>query len=157
MELYLVRHAIAEPGAAGLSDERRALTAHGRERFGRCVAGLQRLGISVERLLHSPLLRAVETAELMAPLLEGESIVTTLLAEAPTLGLLRQFAGVASAAAVGHEPWMTDLVNRLLFDEQASAPLVFKKGAVAWLRGEPVPGGMQLVAFLPPRVLVELT
>ena len=155
VEVFLVRHAIAEPYVAGQPDEERALTAKGRSRFRLCVRGLDGLGVTFERLLHSPLLRAVQTAEELTPLLEGESAVTPLLAQAPSVQLLAELDGLSSAALVGHEPWMSDLLGLLLLDQHAILPVGYKKGAVAWLRGDPRPGGMELVAFLPPRVLVK--
>ena len=35
-------------------------------------------------------------------------------------------------------------------------PVAFKKGGVAWLRGQPIPGGYELAAMMPPKVLVKL-
>lgn len=156
MELFLVRHAIAEPYGAGLSDEARALTPEGRARFQRCVAGLERLGVELDLLLHSPLVRAVQTADELARLLVGESRVTPALAQAPTASLLAEVRGAESAALVGHEPWMSDLLTLCLGDDKTVLPVAYKKGAVAWLRGNPAPGGLELVAFLPPRILVKL-
>lgn len=156
MELYLVRHAIAEPFTPGRPDEARALTAKGRLRFRRCVQGLRALDVSFDLLLHSPLLRAVQTAEELAGLVKGSIEETLHLAQAPSTELLARLVELPSAALVGHEPWMSDLMGLLLVGEGGLAQVAFKKGAVAWLRGEPRPGGMELVAFLPPRVLVEL-
>lgn len=156
MELFLVRHAIAEPYAPGRADQARALTPEGRARFQRCVAGLERLGVELDLLLHSPLVRAVQTADELSRLLVGESRVTPALAEPPTAGLLDGVRGAESAALVGHEPWMSDLLGLCLGGGAAPLPVAYKKGAVAWLRGEPTPGALELVAFLPPRVLVKL-
>ena len=156
VDLYLVRHAIAEPFTPGRSDASRPLTAKGRSRFRRCVRGLRCLDVTFDLLLHSPLLRAVQTADELGGLVECSTEETGLLAQAPGLELLARLTECSSAALVGHEPWMGDLVGLLLTGEGGLPPVSFKKGAVAWLRGEPRPGGMELVAFLPPRVLVEL-
>ena len=156
MELFLIRHAIAEPYSSERPDEQRQLTPKGRARFRRCVAGLARMDIGFERLLHSPLVRAVQTAQELLPLLDGESMVTPLLANAPSDALLQELEGVGSAALVGHEPWMSDLMNLLLCEGGALSQVAFKKGALAWLRGDPLPGAMELRAFLPPRVMLEL-
>ena len=101
-------------------------------------------------------MRAVQTADELSRLLRGESRVTLSLAQAPTASLLGEVRGAESAALVGHEPWMSDLLALCLGREATNLPVAYKKGAVAWLRGEPVPGRLQLVAFLPPRVLVKL-
>jgi len=157
MDLFVIRHAppvaqFSGGGAFGppLSDE-------GREQWSLSVRGLEALGVRLDRILHSPLLRAAQTAEVLGKLLEGESIVCPGLAEPPTESLLEEAAGAESVAFVGHEPYVGMLVSILLGPrEDSSLVLPFKKGQVAWLRGETRPGGMQLVAFLPPRVLGQV-
>ena len=152
MRLYLIRHAIAEEAHAGLSDAARALTPEGRERMLLELHGMRRLGFGFERLLHSPLRRARETAELVAPLVAGELEVCDLLAAPPGPALRACLAG-ESIALVGHEPWLTQLAGELL-GEAYGAPL--KKGGVLVLEGEPRPGGMQLVQALAPAELRAL-
>jgi phosphohistidine phosphatase len=152
MRLCLIRHAIAEDARPGLCDEARALTAKGRERFAKEVRGLERLGFRFERLVHSPLRRARETAELLAPLSEGELVPSALLAEAPGAELVASLAG-AELALVGHEPWLTELAGLLI---GAPAGLELKKGGVLVLEGQPRAGGMQLVQALAPATLRAL-
>ena len=60
MRLYVVRHAEAAPGDP---DELRALTPAGREQARRLG---ETLGVAFDAVLSSPLLRARETAELIA-------------------------------------------------------------------------------------------
>jgi phosphohistidine phosphatase len=60
MQLYVVRHAQAVPGEP---DELRALSSHGREQARQLRDDL---GIEFDAVLSSPLLRARETAELVA-------------------------------------------------------------------------------------------
>lgn len=158
MELYLIRHAQAEEQSAGGGDEERALTREGRERFREVVRGLDRLELRFDRVYHSPYVRAQETADLLEPILDGETIVTAALARAPSDELLASLGG-ESVALVGHEPWLSDLLSLLLLGWHVyehptrSAPFEFKKGGVARLTGKPKPGEMQLVAFWPPRSL----
>ena len=154
MNLYLVRHAIAEDLQEGQTDDQRALTKEGIEKFKGVVRGLKRLELRFDRLYHSPKLRAVQTAELMMGLLEGESEVTPHLAASPSPKLLKQLRG-ESVALVGHEPWMGELCAWLVTGQMNGAAFPFKKGGVAWLEGNPTPGGMRLIAFLPPKVLRE--
>jgi phosphohistidine phosphatase len=161
MELYIIRHAEAEPAAMGRDDARRALTPKGAEAFAREVRGLEHLGVALDRVYHSPLLRAVETADLLAPLLDGESIVTPELAHPPSEEFLRSLSG-ERVAVVGHEPHVSDLLMVLVlgwrvFEPESQRGLIeFKKGAVAWLSGEPRPAGMTLVAFWPAKTLKKL-
>jgi phosphohistidine phosphatase len=152
MQLYLIRHAIAEERAPGLPDEARALTLEGRSRLKQELRGLRRLGIGFERLVHSPLRRALETAELLAPLVEGELHASALLAEPPGPALLAGLAG-ESLALVGHEPWLTQLASLLIGGTPA---LALKKGGVLVLEGEPRAGGMRLVQALAPATLRAL-
>ena len=151
MEVFLVRHAIAANALPGQSDDARPLTPEGVERFRLMVRALKKLGIGFDRLYFSPKLRAVQTAELLRPLLQGEAEVTPHLAEAPSSALLEQLRG-ESVALVGHEPWMGELCAWLLTGERLGERFPFKKGGVAHLEGRPEPGGMRLLAFLPPAI-----
>lgn len=150
MDLFLVRHAIAEERRAGLPDEQRSLTAKGRARFEGVVRRLEQTGISFDRVYHSPWLRAAQTAELLTPLLDGPLVVASGLAEPPQPAFFSALEG-NRVACVGHEPWMSDAVALLTTGYPNGSWLRFKKGAVAWLRGEPAPANMQLWALYPPR------
>ena len=156
MELFVIRHAIAVPGSMLLADADRPLTPKGRTRFSQAVMGLQRLNIRFDWLYHSPWLRAVETAELLAPVLAGTAVCSPALARAPSQEVLDALAG-ARVALVGHEPWMGELVAWLTTGAPPDGSVfAFKRGGVAWLEGQPQPGRMVLRAFLPPKVLRAL-
>jgi phosphohistidine phosphatase len=156
MDIYLIRHAVAELRRPDLQDHERALTPIGRERFAKVVDGLERLGVTLDRVYHSPWRRAVETAELIANLAQGKLEPHPGLAGSPKEDLLASLDGDA-VALVGHEPWMSELLAWLVTgDPGAAGGHVMKKGGVAWLRGEPLPGGMELRALIPPKVFREL-
>lgn len=157
-ELLVVRHAIAVERSPERPDASRALTAEGRARFSREVRGLQSLGVGVDRILHSPWVRAEQTAALLRPLLRAEGVITAHpgLAGPPERRLLRDLAP-GRVAVVGHEPWLTELVAWLATgDPGHGAGFELKKGAVAQLAGEPRPGAMTLRALLPPKLLRRL-
>lgn len=157
MQLLLVRHGIAEDRRPGRPDEERALTPRGRHRFEAAALGVLALGAQPVRVLTSPLRRARETAQILADTCGGRIEVVQELAAGPGDDLLRLLRG-KDAAAVGHEPWMSALCAWLVAGPSAPAgAFAFKKGGIALLEGEPVPGGMRLVAFLPPRVLRTLS
>src|SRR4029450_12662057 len=105
MELFIIRHAIAAPGSMLLADADRPLTPKGRTRFSQAVLGLQRLKVRFDRLYQRPGLRAVETAELLAPVLDGKAVSSPALARAPSQDVLDALDG-RRVALVGHEPWM---------------------------------------------------
>ena len=159
MELFLIRHAHALPvgGEGGpRTDAERPLSEEGRERFAAAVRALSALDLRFARVEHSPLLRAVQTAELLAPLLNGPSAVNEELTRVPGKSLLSSL-GTDRTALVGHEPYLSQLLALLAFGEpRAASGVRFAKGGVAHLQGEPVRGGMQLRALWPARTLALL-
>jgi phosphohistidine phosphatase len=156
MQLFLVRHAPALPRAAGGGDAARPLSPEGRSGFARSVRGLERLGLRFDRLYHSPWLRAVQTADALMSLVDGESVVCPELARAPSAELLSCVRG-ERVALVGHEPWLSALCAWLVLGSSANGSrLVVKKGGVVRLQGRLAPSGMELLALLPPKALRAL-
>ena len=164
MDLYVVRHAIAEPARPGGDDHDRALTSDGERKFKRSVRGMRALGWSFDRVLASPWRRAARTAELLAPIAKTAPVATELLCLAPSpelLALLARAPIVAeprfATAVVGHEPWLGELVALLATgDPELGEALELKKGGVVWLRGSIASGGMAVRAVLPPKILRAL-
>ena len=150
MDLFLIRHAIAEERRVGLPDQDRVLTDKGRARFTAVVDSLQRSGFRFDRVYHSPWRRAVQTAELLGPIADGPLVAVDGLACAPDERFFATLEG-EQVACVGHEPWMGEALSLLATGDAFGLSLAFKKGGVGWLRGEPHPGAMQLRALLPPR------
>jgi phosphohistidine phosphatase len=156
MHLYVIRHAEAVPRSSDIDDASRPLTEKGRRQWRRAARGFERLGIRPERVVHSPWLRAVQTAEELGERVDGERVATRRIAEAPSTALLRELNGEC-VAVVGHQPWLGELVALLVLGgEDSGAWLALGKGAIVWLEGEPRPGKMVLRAVLPPKVLRAL-
>jgi phosphohistidine phosphatase len=133
-ELYLVRHAIAaERGEDWPDDDKRPLTARGVSRFKDAVSGLARLDVVVDEIFTSPLVRAKQTAEILAAGLGGKPSVKVLDALAPghtpgsVLAQLSRAAKRRRIALVGHEPGLGELAAHLI---GAGRALPFRKGAV---------------------------
>jgi phosphohistidine phosphatase len=146
----LIRHAIAEDGD---DDFARPLSGEGRRRFRKSVETLERVGVRFSKVLHSPKRRALETAELLRPLCDGEFEVTPLLTHSPGDELL-ELLDVHELAVVGHEPHLSALLAWLVLGDAELAPkFELKKGGVARLEGDVEPGGMRLLALWTPRVL----
>jgi phosphohistidine phosphatase len=145
--IYLVRHGIAGPAPAGLSDGDRALTPEGKRKMQWVAAGLKRLGVAPDAVLSSPLRRAQETAALLAKALAPKLAVQPYLLLAPgheaiaVLNGLRPYRTARELVLVGHQPDLGMLASQLLTGSCGLAPLPFKKGAVAAIQ----------VAALPPR------
>ncbi|WP_305044026.1 SixA phosphatase family protein [Geoalkalibacter sp.] len=144
MKLYLVRHAKAVERAFDIPEEYRYLTPEGRERF-RAVAGsLRKKGMAPEVIVSSPLVRAVQTAEILAEALTFNGPLTIDEALAPGFGLeglhrvLGRHPGAASLACVGHNPDLSDLGGALLGTPGA---LSLSKGGVLALDWDPEAAG----------------
>jgi phosphohistidine phosphatase len=131
-ELYLVRHAIAaERGEAWPDDDKRPLTTRGVHRFRDSLPALKWLDASIDEIFSSPLIRAKQTADLLAAAVGSD--VKTLDALAPghspavVMGQLVKAAKRNRIALVGHEPGLGELAAHLI---GANHPLTFKKGGV---------------------------
>jgi phosphohistidine phosphatase len=160
VQLVLIRHGIAAERETWTGDDAlRPLTEPGRARFDAVVVGLGRLGLRFERVLHSPWLRAAETAQRLVPLTDGPLRSVAALAAPVTPvavdALLADASHRGTTALVGHEPYLSELLAALLAPTTpVPLPVRWKKGGVAWLEGDgPAAGAFSLVAFLPPSVL----
>jgi len=155
MQLFVIRHAIAEDAQPGQDDASRELTPDGERKLKKVVKGLRRLDIELDRILTSPWRRATQSAILLQPLCDDAPLSTDLLAQSPKAELLALIAELSeTTAVVGHEPWLGELVAWLAFgDTRHAEALELKKGCVVWLEGTCVPGGMTLRAILPPSVV----
>lgn len=162
MQLLVVRHAKAAEAEPDRADAARPLTPSGKRRFKRIASGLAELDVEFDVVLHSPMLRAIQTAELLADRCDGELRVDELLARPPQralFSLLEELSeqGLDRVAVVGHQPWLGELVAWCLNGAtNAASNFHLRKGGVYWLDGEPRPGAFSLVAALPPNVLAEL-
>jgi phosphohistidine phosphatase len=155
MQLFVIRHAIAEDPQPGRDDADRELTELGKTKLRRVVRGLRTLDIELVHVLTSTKKRAAQTAKLLEPIAKSPPIATDLLAQPPTPELLALIAeGKAATGVVGHEPWLGELVALLAFgDAKRGDALVIKKAGVVWLEGTVAEGGMQIRAVMPPRLL----
>lgn len=137
IRVYLVRHGIAEDPAPGQPDESRPLTAKGRKRFRRTARAFAGLDEEADHLFTSPLVRAVQTAEILArPIRQDEvGILEELGSGAPVPALLavlaKRIRDGEGVALVGHDPQMSRLVVALARLAQPDAGQVeFDKGAI---------------------------
>lgn len=137
MNLYFIRHAIAEPlGQRNeFSDEKRTLTKKGRDRMRDVARGLRKLGVEFDLILTSPLVRAFETAEILAEFLGiDKKEIGTRSALAPDGSAELVIAEIkasaaASIAMVGHQPHLGSLASRIIQGDNSTA-IQLKKGGV---------------------------
>jgi len=161
-KLYLVRHGIAEErGDAWPDDAVRPLNDRGSSRFEKSVRGLVRIGVVVDVVLTSPLVRARQTAEILATRLDPRPPMVTVESLAPGGSHQAVFADIekqgrrSRIALVGHEPGIGELAGRLIGLRHA---LPFKKGSVCRIDADALPPAQvgSLAWFLTPRILRSL-
>jgi len=161
-EIYLVRHGVAEErGDAWPDDAKRPLTDDGMSRMRKSVRGLARVGVSCDVVLTSPLVRARQTAEIVAAGLTPRPSLVTVDSLAPdgsfaaVIADLEKYARKARIALVGHEPNIGELAARLIGSRHA---VEFKKGAVCRVDLEALPpsGPGQLRWLLTPKIMRAL-
>ena len=157
MELYFLRHADAGSRETWKgSDASRPLSAEGAARMEREAEALAQLRLPLDVIVASPLVRARQTAEIVARRLALEDALRDDERLAPgfgvedLVGLLQDYRDRRAILLVGHEPDFSTVISACIGGGQVEC----KKGGVARvdLRN---PGSVQgvLVWLLPPRVL----
>jgi phosphohistidine phosphatase len=160
--IYLVRHGLADArGPKYPDDDLRPLTDRGKARLRQQNAGLLALDVRFDGILTSPLVRARQTAEVLAEAFARKPKITEYPALAPggraidAIADLAAFARRRQIALVGHAPGIGQVAARLI---GARHGIDFKKGAVCCIEvaGLPVTGWGDLRWFLTPRMLRTL-
>lgn len=162
MRLLLCRHAHAVDPSETADDRVRWLTAHGRETARKVGAMLAHAGDTPSRVLTSPLVRAVQTAELIVaatgfggpvevePSLAPDGRLSSLIER------LTECGESATVLCVGHEPqmsaWTAELVGH------ASPRLAFEPACIACIEWDGLPerGAGRLAWFQRSRTLDRL-
>ncbi len=134
MQVYLLRHGIAEDAKPGIADRDRALTPEGKRKLREVLRVAKAAGVYPGMILSSPYKRAKETAAIAAEVLghKGEIVYTSALvpsgepAEVWTeIRALREDQILLSS----HEPLCSRLAAFLL--NAPSLDIDYKKGALA--------------------------
>lgn len=134
MQLYLLRHAIAEESRPGQSDRDRALVPEGRKKLKEVLRLARQADTAVSLILTSPYRRARETADMVADLLstEAELLESSTLQPDGRADLIwqevRAHKSMDSIMLVSHEPLMSAVAAHLL--NCPSLRVDFKKGAL---------------------------
>ena len=164
MELYLIRHGIAEEKRSDIDDEQRHLTKEGRQKTEKVVQQLKKLGLQFDFIATSPLVRARQTTEIflanglvsqmeecihLAPDGDIHNWVVNWLEP-------RKYSPQTQLALVGHEPDLGYWAEILVWG-QAKAGLVLKKAGMIGLKlpeeGSPL-GRSQMFWLTPPKYLL---
>ena len=134
MKVYFLRHGIAVDAEDFDGDDfDRPLTKEGKDRIGREAKTLAKIGLNVDAIFTSPLVRAKQTARIVAEALDLEK----RLVEDPRVDpgfnagrlseILRDRADAAAIMLVGHEPSMSSTIGEIV----GRARIDLKKGGLA--------------------------
>ena len=143
MRVTLIRH--GDAGEDAPRDEERALTKDGRATIRRVGRALERFGVRFGAVVSSPLVRAVQTAEIAAATTDYRGRVTIsdrLVPDAFPAGVISVIAalnseGKKSIALVAHEPILSRVAAMLL---QLGRFPALRKGEAVRIR---LPGGVE--------------
>jgi phosphohistidine phosphatase len=132
VRVYLIRHGHAVDAEGNLSDEQRYLSKKGRKALREIGRALKESGVEFDAIVTSPLVRAVQTAEMLAERTDYLGVIEALPAllpgVPPRICASELPARGAAVAVVGHEPGLTMLGAFLC--GRPSFP-AFRKGQVS--------------------------
>ncbi len=139
MELFVLRHGEAGKRVpARTKDAERSLTEEGRDGIGEVARAMSRLKIKPDHIVSSPLKRSTETAEIVARALKKRDEVEVwdeLRPEGSRQALYKRLSELkveSSTILVGHEPYLTHMINDLM-NHQGVPRIVLRKGGLARL------------------------
>jgi phosphohistidine phosphatase len=134
MQIYILRHGIAEESSRSGRDADRELTAEGGKRVREVLRVARKAGVSPDVIITSPYVRAVQTAEIAAKELAYEDELVHAQALIPSSSPVSVWDEVRAhqvapqVMLVGHEPLLSQAAVFLL---NASAMQIdVKKGSV---------------------------
>lgn len=162
LEVYLIRHGVAaERGKEWPDDSKRPLTPEGLVSLRKEARALNKLGVTFDQIISSPLVRTRQTADVFSAELKGhpEIALSDALAPAGTpAGVVQEIARhvrKARLALVGHEPNLGELAGELI---GARTPLEFKKGGICRIDFDvpPPKGTGRLRWFVTPKMLRKI-
>ena len=141
MDLFILRHAIAEiRGTPGFeSDSDRPLTAKGARKMERIAQGMLAMELAFDTILSSPILRARQTAEIVAKAFDARKLLQfsdSLAVGGDPEKLIKElkngYSSYGSILLVGHEPYLSGLISTLISGD-SDLPITMKKGGLCKL------------------------
>ena len=157
--LYFLRHGLAEVREEWSEDDAlRPLTSKGKKNLVRSVKTISDLDLGIDLILTSPLVRAFQTAEIVADELGIEKRLVKDDRLEPGFNLellsemLKEHTDADEVLLVGHEPDFSQTVSALI----SGGIVVFKKGGLARVditSIDPLQG--ELAWLLPPKLLIR--
>jgi phosphohistidine phosphatase len=157
MQLYFLRH-----GEAGAQehwkgkDAERPLSKEGASRMEKEAEAIARLQLTLDAILTSPLLRALQTAQIVAKKMRLEEAIVVEERLAPGFGaaelqrIIAEYRPMRGLLLVGHEPDFSQAISACIGGGRVEC----KKGSLIRVDiDESSPQMATLVWLLPPRVL----
>ena len=128
-----MRHGPAAQSSPDGTDRTRPLTDKGRDQTAAAARGLTRLGVKLDSVVTSPLLRAMQPAEVVAAALEAELAVSDDLSAGATPDAIIRAAKKpkGDVLLVGHDPDFSSAVSYLLTGDTRTAIDFARSGVVA--------------------------
>lgn len=159
MRVYLVRHGKASRDPQYVRDADRPLTDRGRADVERIARQIALTNEQIEQIRHSGLLRAEQTAAILAEHIRppaGSTGVQGLLFDDPVDTLARELTmEPAPVMLVGHNPFMERLASQLLTGSPGHVPLWFTTSGVACF--EHTNGAWSLRWMLTPKIMPPIS
>lgn len=139
------------------------LTEEGRQKTSRIAGKLSQLGLQADLILTSPLVRAYQTAEIVASCLKQTPIeVVQWLAPEGSFAAWEAWHAshkeVESVFLVGHEPDLSSWAELMTWGQVSGNILLKKAGLIGLVtyRDQPLQGNCTLFLLLPPKILLSL-
>lgn len=143
MYIYFLRHANAgEPKPNPAKDEKRPLDERGIEQSHDVGRALAAMNATLDVIISSPLLRALQTAEIVATEMHhGQKVVTDAgLRPGATFEefeqLLTRHSRTEAIMVVGHNPNLSQFLNKLLPGGNGASPIEMRKASIAKIEKE---------------------
>jgi len=164
LHLYLLRHGVAGDRREYADDSQRPLTEEGISKTRKVAQKLYRLGLTFDLVQTSPLLRATQTAQILAEEYQHRFRVETNPCLAPEGDMKQWLAWLEgsqpshfSLGLVGHEPDLSAWAEILIWGE-ARGVLILKKAGLIGLtlpREPPYVANALLFLLVPPKILLS--
>ena len=158
MKLYFLRHGRADRSAWMGMDFERPLTEEGKERMAQEADTIHQLDLGLDAILTSPLVRAYQTAEIVAERLNLLDLLVVDERLEPGFGpsdlaeILEEHPQADEIMLVGHEPDFSEIISYLI----GGGTIVCKKGSLArvdLIDAGPMAG--ELAWLIPPKALIH--
>jgi phosphohistidine phosphatase len=155
MKLYFLRHGLAGDRETWMGDDfDRPLTDEGKERMAREAATIAKLNLNLDVILTSPLVRAYQTAEIVAQHLNltdrlvKDDRLSPGFGSSQLAGILKAYPEAKALMLVGHEPDFSQIIGELI----GGGRITCKKGSLACVELTKSRQG-ELAWMIPPFVL----